>query len=408
MSKVIIIGAGASGLVAAIYAAKYKNEVLLFERNASCGKKILITGNGRCNYWNENQEITNYHTNSEVSLEEIINEENQNKILKFFNEIGIIPKIKNGYLYPSSNQATSIKNALQLEAERRGVNIMTNKKIVDINKKENLFYVTTEENQFYTADKVVLATGGMAAPKTGSDGIGYTFAKKMGHTIISPLPALVKLHTNTSYLKELAGIRIDAIVSVKTKDNKIVKEMGELQLTKETISGICTMQISREVSLRLVKENEVPIKVNFIPGIATTIEEAKIWLQKQNRNVSNRTLAQLLEQVIHYKLVNTFLKLAKIKIEERVDIISKDKLDTLCTLLVNHTFIIDKTNSFDDAQVTTGGIDLKEIDLFTCESKLVKNLFFCGEILDVDGACGGYNLGFAWISGMLAGKKDEK
>ena len=200
MKKVFIIGGGASGLTAAIKASRNGNDVTIFEKNNKLGKKILITGNGKCNYWNENQDINNYHSSGDYT--KIVNQMNLVKAHAFLDSIGIVPFIKNGYYYPNSNQAISVVNALVDEAINNGVKIIT-EEVTDITKKDNKFVI----NNKYESDYVIIATGGKAAPKTGSDGIGYTLAEKLGHTILKPLPALVGLEVENN-LKELSGIRV--------------------------------------------------------------------------------------------------------------------------------------------------------------------------------------------------------
>lgn len=399
MSKVIVIGGGASGLVAAIYAARANNEVTILERNNTCGKKILITGNGRCNYFNSDQNISHYHTSSNVDLNSILTNESNQENLDFFESIGIFPKIKNGYYYPLSNQAITVLNALNIEAKKQHIEIKNNILVTDILKEDNKFIIITDYEN-YECDKVILATGSCAAPKTGSDGFGYNLLEKMGHTIIKPLPALVQLISNDKITKLWEGVRCDAKVAIYV-DNVLKKEeFGEILLTDYGISGICTFNLSSIAARSLENNNKVILKINFLPSIDLNVE----WFNKFNENVPNRTVSELLDCLLNYKLVNAILKKLNISKETSWEELSAEIKLSLINALTSYELEINDTNSFDKAQVCSGGVSLEEINLETMESKLIPNLFITGELLDVDGDCGGYNLNWAWTTGKLAGK----
>ena len=396
MKKVFIIGGGASGLTAAIKASK-NYDVTIFEKNDKLGKKILITGNGKCNYWNENQDLNMYHS-SNKDYTKIVNQMNLVKAHAFLDSIGIVPFIKNGYYYPNSNQAISVVNALVDEAINNGVKIIT-EEVTDITKKDNKFVI----NNKYESDYVIIATGGKAAPKTGSDGIGYTLAEKLGHTILKPLPALVGLEVENN-LKELSGIRVIGEVKLIIDNEIIQKEIGEIQINDYGFSGIPVLQVSSLAVKELDKNKNVSISINLLPNIADDILGLRSFLKVQDRHLNNKSISQILDQLFNYKLSNYLLKLSKIDNNSKIDKLSNDELDLLCYNILNFSFKVVKDHGFENAQTTSGGIDLKEINLETLESLKVKGLYFCGEILDVDGACGGYNLSFAWISGLIAGE----
>ena len=395
MKKVFIIGGGASGLTAAIKASRNGNDVTIFEKNNKLGKKILITGNGKCNYWNENQDLNNYHSSGDYT--KIVNQMNLVKAHAFLDSIGIVPFIKNGYYYPNSNQAISVVNALVDEAVNCGVKII-NEEVKDVIKKDNKFII----NNSYESDILILATGGKAAPKTGSDGFGYEIAKKFGHNIIKPLPALVGLETEEN-LKDLSGIRFIGEVSLVINNETIKKEQGEIQINEYGFSGIPVMQISSNAVKALDEGKNVSIKINYLPNIASDILGLRSFLKVQNKHLNNKTISQILDQLFNYKLANYLLKISKIDEHSVIDKLSNDELDLLCHNILNNSYKIVKDHGFDNAQTTSGGINLKEVNLDTLESLKEKNLYFCGEILDVDGACGGYNLSFAWLSGLIAG-----
>ncbi len=403
MKKVVIIGGGASGLTTAIFAKNKENEVIILERNKDCGKKILITGNGKCNYYNSKQNINHYHSENEDLIEKIINKETNKQVLNFFDSLGIVPKIKNGYYYPFSNQAITIKNMLLLEAKRKKITMKNDFLVESITKKEDKFIIASKKNKI-TADVVVVATGSFACPKTGSDGMGYKFLNQLGHSIIKPLPALVQLKTTGNYLKDWSGIRTDVKLSLY-ENNKLKKEeQGEIQLTNYGISGICTFNLSGIIARGLDKNKKEVIKINFLPFLDfTKVEDYILWMDSKMDFVKNRTISEMLEAMLNYKLVNIILKESKINNSSYWYDLSPAKKQTLVNNLIAFEVMIMGTNSFNEAQVCSGGIPLTEINVKTMESKKIKDLYITGELLDVVGDCGGYNLTFAWTTGILAG-----
>ena len=400
MKKVVIIGGGASGLISSIFAKNKDNEVIILERNSICGKKILATGNGRCNYWNEDQNLRHYNSTSKNLLEKIITLDNQKQIMTLFNRIGIVPKIKNGYYYPTSNQAISIRNALVTEATKLGVKIYQDA-LVDKVTYSNNKYIVEFNNKKIIADSLIIATGSKASPKTGSTGIGYTLAKSLGHTIIEPLPALVQLVGQGKYFTSWDGIRSDVNVSLYAANKFIKEETGEIQLTNYGVSGICIFNLSRFASAYLKENKKVEVVINFLPWLK---EDAITYFDKRTSLMPSRTIFELLEGLLNNKLLNTFLSILKLDESRKWTNMSKQEKINLINILTNFHLPIIDTKSFDNAQVCSGGVDLSEINPNTMESLINKNLYIVGELLDVDGDCGGYNLSFAWISGMLAGK----
>ena len=390
MSKVVVVGGGASGLVASIMARKNNNEVIILEKNNMCGKKILITGNGKCNYWNENQDLIYYHSSNEEVLDKIITGENKNKVLNFFSSIGIIPKIKDGYYYPYSNLAASIQYALIKEAEVLGVRIIENYNVETITKKDSKFII----NDDIYCDKVIISTGSKAAPKTGSDGKGYEILTHFGHKIIPVLPALVQLKGEESYFKMWNGIRTNTNISLYVNNKFIKEESGEIQLTDYGISGICVFNLSRYVSRALSENKKVHVNINFADWFKGDKEDFIIFMDNRNIRMKNRKIYELLEGFLNYKLVDTILKINKIDKESNWDNLNKEQKEKIAVSILSFHLNITDTNSFDKAQVCSGGVSLEEINPKTMESKLVDDLYIVGEVLDIDGDCGGYNLGF--------------
>jgi len=402
MIDVVVVGGGASGLIAAILSKNKNNRVTILERNNICGKKILMTGNGRCNYWNSNQDISHYHSSNKELLLEFFSDNISDKVLPFFERLGIVSKIKNGYYYPYSNQAISIRDALVSEAQKKNIEIRNNFLVEDIEKVNNKFIVSSN-SQKIECDIVILATGSKASPKTGSDGIGYKLAKSFNHTIIDILPSLVQLKGKDPFFKEWEGIRSEVEVSLYENETFIKKEIGEIQLTNYGISGICIFNVSGLVAKGLKQGKKEVIKINFLPFLNE--KNPKLWFSEQEQLTNNLTIEELVNGFLNNKLTKVILNEAKIDGSKFWRNLSDIDKEILIKSLISFEVKITDTNSFDQAQVCSGGISLSEINLQTMESKLVDNLYIIGELLDVDGDCGGYNLGFAWMSAIKAGNK---
>lgn len=398
MSKVVIIGAGASGLTSAIFASE-QNEVIILESKHSIGKKITVSGNGRCNYFNENINSSFYETSDKDILDKILSQKNITTIKEFFKKIGIIPLIKDGYYYPSSNTAFSVKEALELECKLRGVKIICDYEVTSI-KKNNKFIIN---NEIY-ADKVILATGSSASFK---DYIpkGYNIARFFNHSITKLIPALTGLQGEGKYLKIWSGVRSDVIIELFIDGNKISEEEGQIQLTDYGVSGVCAFNLSIKANTALALSKSVHLKINFIPFLKLNSTSSVLdYLENRNKMLPNRNLIQLLEGMLNYKLVKAMLESINLDPNKSFNKLKKDEKLALARNLYSFDFKVTGYNSFNKAQASLGGIPLKEISPETMESKKIPGLYLTGEILDVCGKCGGYNLGFAFINGMLAGK----
>ena len=387
MSKIGIIGGGYSGVIASIYASR-NNEVTILERNNSLLKKLLLTGNGRCNYFNSVMSLDKFHSYSKDKIEEIITIDNIEELDNFYTNLGLIPKIKNGYYYPYSNQASSVKDLLINKLNELKVNVKNDYLVEKIEYKNNKFIIN-DELEF---DKIIVSPGGKAYPKTGSDGKGYDLLRSMNHTITKLNPSLVQITSNNKYLKELSGIRCDAKLSLFDNNTKIKEEVGELQFTDYGISGICTFNISSYLKNDI--ENKY-ILVNFIP---LDIKSFTLFMEGSNNSIFER-----LEGILNYKLIKVLLKLSNINEKDNWHNISSKQKENLINNLFNYKVNITGTKDFNNAQVTSGGLSLDEINTKTMESKLVNNLYIVGEVLDLDGDCGGYNLTIGFITGYLAG-----
>ena len=403
MQKIIVIGGGASGLVAAIKAKNKNNEVIIIERNSKRCKKLLITGNGKCNYYNENQSLIHYHSKNKELIDEIITDNNLEKVKKLFKEIGIIPRIKNGYYYPYSNQAISISNALLLTAKEKDIKIVTDTLVEDVKKEAEKFIIKTN-NTMYDADKVIVSVGGNSAPTTGSDGNFYQILKNLNHTIIKPLPSLVQLNAQEQFLKNWSGIRVNANIKLYENNQYIKEETGELLLTNYGLSGICAMQLSTLVARGLDENKTEEVVINFLHEWMQNRQDFIDFMNKRAILLPNRNITELLDTLLNYKLINILVKNASISNTKKWHQLSEKEKNILARTFVEFRLTLTGTNSFERAQTTSGGVKLEEINRKTMESKIVKGLYLTGEVIDIDGDCGGYNLTLSWISGILAGE----
>ena len=391
--KIVVIGSGASGIIASLVAST-NNEVTLLERNDKVGKKILLTGNGRCNYWNSDISVEKYNTDSSDNLTKIF--ECKEKVLTYLTDLGIYSKVKNGYYYPNSNQASSVQEIFS-KAVEKSVNIVYNCKVEDIVKENGHFTIKSNLDDII-CDKVIVACGSKSSPKTGTDGSIFNVLDKY-HTINPVLPSLVPLKVNANFLKDWNNQRVDGKVSLYINNNLIKEETGEIQLTDYGISGIPTFNISGLASKGLNNKEKVEVKINFLPDI-----DVYKLLESRNNKLLNHTIEELLESVLPYQLVFTLLKISNINRNDSWNSLSPDKKDKLVSNISNLTLEIDGTLDFDRSQVSTGGISLTEINPDTMESLKVPGMYLVGEVLDVDGICGGFNLAFAFTTGYIAGK----
>lgn len=393
MSKVIVIGAGASGMMAAIKASE-NNEVILLESNDKCGKKILLTGNGKCNYWNDDIAVKNYNTDNKELLENILS--NQTEVLDFLYKLGLYPKIKNGYYYPNSLLAYSVREIFEKELIRRDIKVLYNSKVLKVEKKDKFnIYV---EGDILSCDKLIIATGSKACSKTGSDGSGYDFAKSLGHKVNDVLPALTKILSNEFFLKEWNGIRQDARVTLYVDDKVVAFDEGELQMTQDGISGICTFNISALASKAFHENKKVDVKINFVPFV----DNFKEFFENRCVEIPNQKISELLECILNYKLVNIILKRCNISSDAYYKSLTDKEKNDLIMMIESFPINVIGTNEYEKSQVCTGGVSLKAINE-KCKSQICDDLYLVGEVLDVDGRCGGFNLAFAFISGYIAG-----
>ncbi len=401
-NKVLVIGGGASGLIAAISAARMGADVTLIEKLDKLGKKILATGNGRCNFTNVQSDYSFYRGGDDTFVSDVLKKFNNDNTISFFEELGIFHKVESeGRVYPYSEEAVAIQNVLIMEINRLDIEIVLDNYVKRIEKKGQRFFVYTQKGEIYKPDKVIIAAGGKAAPHFGCQGDGYDFAEKLGHSLIEPKPGLVKLITKEN-MKDLKGVRSKGAVEVINNKKSLCREIGEIQFTQDGLSGICVFNISTYVHQVLEKKKECTVKIDLFPEYS--LEDLKIILQMRKSYSGNKTIEEFLVGLVKNKLISYLLNnIAISSTKKTCDQLTRNELDRLLYLMKNWEFTVTDTYKWKDAQVTTGGINLNEVDSQTMESKVVSGLYFAGEILDVDGICGGYNLQWAWSTGNIAG-----
>ncbi|HOC96458.1 MAG TPA: NAD(P)/FAD-dependent oxidoreductase [bacterium] len=405
--NIVIVGGGASGVATAIFAKRKNpnNEVIILEKNDKICKKVLISGNGRCNLLNKNLDINKYHTeyfnNTKEIIENVFKKFDNKKILNFFENLGILFKEeKDGKFYPITDSANSIVNVLLYELEKLNIKVFLNTAVKDIKKDNNIFIIKTN-NDIFSTDKVVISTGGCAYPQIGTTGDGYIFAERFNHKIIKPFPSVVPLIIDCKYLKKISGIKFSGNAKI-IFNNQIIKENGgDILFTDYGISGSAIISISRYATELLNKniKNKLFLSIDFLPNL----DEEK--LQKHIINIKNinkeKDIKFLLLGLINPKLID-YIFLDRIDLNKKLIDLNIGDIKLIVDVLKNTKYKITGSKDFRFAQVTAGGVNLKEINN-NLESKKVKGLFFTGEVLDVDGDCGGFNLMWAFASGAVVG-----
>lgn len=409
-----IIGAGASGLMAAVTAARAGAKVLLLEHMDQAGKKILATGNGKCNYTNLDQSLEAYYCECPDFAGQVLRRFSHHDTIRFFEELGIRPVKKNGTcIYPESGQASSVRQVLLAEVRRLRIPLYVSAGIRSIHKVQGirigenvfpqLFELETKEQPIYSRN-CILAAGGQAAKKTGSDGSGFLYAKQLGHSVRKPLPALVPLLADDKTWKLPAGIRISCTAALYVDGALKAQEQGELQITDYGISGIVVFQFSRIAARALEEGRQVYVLLDWKPMETEAGLAAYLAARFSSRYHAGQTVQECLTGFLPDKLIPVVCRRAGIQPEESCSGCAKKQSKRLAALLKNYEVCITGTKGFDAAQVTSGGVPVQEIDAGSMESKIVPGLYFAGEIIDVDAKCGGYNLQWAWASGYAAGR----
>lgn len=398
-----VIGGGASGMMAAITAANAGAQVTIIEHTARVGKKILSTGNGKCNFTNQYLSKGDYNGNHPSFAEPALKAFDNQKAILFFEDCGMEVTCKrDGYYYPHSGQASTLLNVLRFRLEALKVRVETDCYIDNVQKKKDgKFHVSGEQKNF-VFDKLILACGGNAAPATGSDGSGYRFAKAFGHRLIKPLPVLTYVRSKEPCLKELAGVRAGAGVSLYIEGMLIQTEEGEVQLNKDNVSGIPVFQLSHEAIKALDRKKKVTVVVDFLPQ--TKAEQLYYKMEHNLKHLyKNIPASEVFAAVVNKKVSQAVFRRASVPFDKEMGALSQKELRRVVSLIKEFPLEVAGHPGFDAAQATMGGVDTEEINPRTMMSEKTEGLYFAGEMMDIDGRCGGYNLQWAWSSGYVAG-----
>lgn len=392
--RVLVVGGGAAGLMAAVIAARAGASVTVLEHNDRPGRKICATGNGKCNLTNLEMPSDAFRGTNPKFAEEILTQFSVKKTMDFFTELGIYLINKNGYLYPRSGQAASVTEVLCMEARNQKVKLKTNAHVTGVIHDGGTWKVQTED-WVYEGDAVILANGSCASNIPGADGSGYDLAKALGHRVIKPLPALTGLKCQVMYpysgkkkgsslLSLWAGVRTEGELSLLIQGEPVRRQRGELQLTEYGISGIPVFQLSR-YAIRAVEEGrEAEVRIHFLPGFSK--EALHDLLESRKKACPYKSTREMLTGLFPDKLASVFCQASDLE-----------------SAILSFPLKVMKGLDFKQAQVCSGGVDTAEIYPETMESRLHRGLYFAGELVDIDGTCGGYNLQWAWSSGAAAG-----
>lgn len=398
---VAIIGAGPAGLMAAISAVNDGKNVVLFEKNDILGRKILATGNGRCNLTNKYTKVENYHGANFEFISEVLSFFDQIKTMDFFETNGMILKEEDrGRIFPRNNQASTVVSSLETALVKENIDIKKNSLVKNVSKNES-FLITLDSGETIKSKKLILATGGKAAFQFGSSGDGLFWAKKLGHTVTPIYAALAPIETCEDWVKEVQGIKLDAMVTSKVKDKILKITKGDLIFTHFGVSGPSVMAHAREIA-PFIDNQKVEIILDLFP------EENESELDDKFEKIlklnHKKTIKNVLSGIVPSNLAPIILNIAEIKPETKVAEISKNSRLIIVKTIKNVNLTAKKVRPLKEAQVTRGGVAVDEINYKTLQSKIIEGLYFAGEIIDVDGDSGGFNLQWAWSSGYLAGK----
>lgn len=406
--KVIVIGGGPAGMMAAITAAKNKNDVTLIEKMRTVGRKLSITGKGRCNITNHidiSDFIKNIPGNGKF-LYSVFHQFTNKDLIQYFNKLGVATKVERGErVFPVSDDAMEVVNALKKELEKNGVKVLVNSEIKNIIVENNQVKGLEVNGNIMECEKIILATGGKSYPMTGSDGSGYEIARKLGHTIVEPKGSLIPMEVYENY--DLQGLSLKN-VAIKVLDNQkeVYNDFGEMLFTHFGISGPIILSASSHI-LRIksaeekMQNKQISIILDLKPGL--TEEKLNQRIQRDFEKYTRKQLKNSLNDLLPAKMIPEIINISKINPEKQVDQITKEERERLVNSLKQFKLTIKKFRPIEEAIVTAGGINIKEINSTTMESKIVAGLYFAGEIIDVDAYTGGFNLQIAFSTGYVAG-----
>lgn len=409
MKKTLIIGGGAAGMMAAIFAARGGDEVCLFEKNEKLGKKLYITGKGRCNFTTADgmEELMDSIVSNRKFMFSSLYEFQNYEVMDFFDQLGVPYKIERGNrVFPQSDRAADVIDGLYRAMKKEKVKIMFNTSVEKISTSDGKVNGLTADGKFYPGDKVIVATGGLSYPVTGSSGDGLKFAREAGHKVTECYPSLVPMNVSEDYVKELQGLSLRNIHFSIEQDNKVIyEEFGELMFTHFGITGPVVLSASAYVGPK-IRKNKVQGFINLKPAL--TKEQLDARLLREFEQARTKQFKNVIGHLYPSSLTPIIIKLSGISPEKKTNEIRKDERQRIIELTTRFPFTITGLRDYKEAIITKGGIDVKQINPKNMESKLVKGLFFAGEVLDIDALTGGYNLQLAWSTAHAAAKQEEK
>lgn len=404
MSRVLIIGGGAAGMAGAVFAAEKGSEVHAFEKNEKLGKKLFITGKGRCNFTNA--------ADAEVFFSSVVRNPKflysgfysftNEQAIDFFEGLGVKTKIeRGGRVFPASDHSSDIIQALKRKMEKLGVQIHLHTEVADILVKDKRFYaVRLKDGKTIEGDACIVATGGLSYPSTGSTGDGYRFARKCGHTVTELLPALVPIEVKEWYAKELQGLSLRNIrVQITDGKRKVYEEFGEMLFTHYGVTGPVILSASSIVG-KILKKKELMLHIDLKPALSVEKLEQRVLREFESNH--NRQFKNVAASLFPSKLRPVMVELSGIPSEKKINEITKEERKRFISLIKDFQMTLTRTREYKEAIITQGGVNVKEIDPGTMESKLVKHLYFAGEVIDVDALTGGFNLQVCWSTAYLA------
>ena len=406
MFDVIVIGAGPAGMMAAGRSAEQGNKTLLLEKTDSSGKKLLLSGNSRCNITNSCESVEDFINNFSESGKFLRNAFSvffNKELLRFFRKRGLDFKVEpSGKIFPITDKASDVLRILVKYIKDSGCYIVYRKEVSDIIKKDDFFEITTKDNSTHSAKKVILATGGLSYPQTGSTGFGFHIAKKFGHAVIKPKPGLTGIILKNNFLKEWQGVSFeDAKISVYA-DNKLIHDgSGEMIFTHFGISGPVMLHMSAIIYEALDSGKKVFLSIDFKPD--ANHHELETLFHEEFKNNPAKKISNALKEFVPARLVKRILEAAHMDPDKKSAQISREERKVLLEKLKGFRMTVESVRPIQEAMVTCGGVSVKEIDPKTMESKIVKGLYFAGEVIDIDGRTGGYNLQAAFSTGWAAG-----
>ncbi len=392
-------------MMAAITAARLNQSVILIEKNAELGRKILATGNGRCNLTNKLTDVSRFHGGNPEFIKQVLDSFNQFETMAFFEDLGLILKEENlGRVFPRSDQASSVVNALIHELETLKVDVVLDDQVRRL-EKIDIFKLTLQSGKSIESTKLIVTTGGQAAQQLGTSGDAYFWLKNLGHTVTELYPALAPLETEETWVKEVQGLKVEANVSTTINSKKVYEKTGDALFTHFGLSGPAAMAQAGAMG-QFIGKAQVKVHLDLFPEETLVSLDSK--LTKIMEASSAKQLKNVLTGLIPSNLAPVILDQIGVDKDRKAAEISKIDRQKISATLKNIELTIKNTKAFKDAQVTHGGVNLNEVDAETMESEIVPNLYFAGEILDVDGDSGGFNLQWAWSSGHLASQSCSK